>query len=64
MVEQLYRYAWGNNSKRATLKGRTCRVLHRLSMGSAQVEFADNGQREIVSRRALRKHAREERQNG
>lgn len=49
-----YRYAWGNNEKRATLHGRTCRVIHRGRPNSALVEF-DDGQREIVSRNALRK---------
>jgi len=49
-----YRYHWRNNSKRATLYGRTCRVLCRLSRNSAVVEF-DGGQREVVSRNALRR---------
>lgn len=50
----MYRYAWGNNPKRATLKGRRCRVLVTArTMGSVLVEF-ENGQREVVSRRALR----------
>lgn len=51
----LYIYRWGNNEKRASLKGRRCRVLARGSMNSALIEFCDNGQREIVSRNALRK---------
>lgn len=51
----LYRYIWGNNEKRATLKGRMCRVVARGKMNSALVEFADNGQREVVSRNALRR---------
>lgn len=50
----LYRYTWGNNAKRATMKGRTCRVLARGAMNSALIEFED-GQREVVSRNALRK---------
>jgi hypothetical protein len=49
-----YIYAWGNNPKRATLKGRRCRVVIRGSFGSCLVEFLDKGQREVVSRRALR----------
>lgn len=48
-----HRYAWKNNEKRRTLFGRACRVLHRLALGSVIVEF-ENGQRECVSRRALR----------
>lgn len=50
-----YRYAWKNNSKRKTLYGRECRVVVRSAMNSALVEFTDNGQREVVSRYALRK---------
>ena len=47
-------YSWGNNEKRESLKGRPCRILARGTMRSVMVEFAD-GQREIVSHRALRK---------
>jgi hypothetical protein len=50
-----YRFVWRNNSKRETLYGRTCVVLARLSLNSCVIEFCDNGQREIVSRNALRK---------
>ena len=58
MSEQLYTYAWGNNAKRKTMKGRTCRVIHRTRrMNSVYIEFTDTGQREIVSRNALRKLA-------
>lgn len=46
-------YYWGNNEKRRTLKGRRCRILARGKMRSVLVEF-ENGQREIVSYRALR----------
>jgi len=52
--ESLYRYAWHNNEKRATLFNRTCRVLRRWR-NSRLVEFLDNGQREVVSGNALRK---------
>lgn len=54
-------YAWGRdarpwqNGKRATLYGRRCRLLAvARRMGSVLVEF-ENGQRECVSRRALRR---------
>lgn len=50
-----YIYAWGNNAKRATLRGRVCTVLARGKMNSVAVEFLDNGQREIISGNALRK---------
>lgn len=49
-----YVYTWGNNAKRQTLKGRRCRILQRLTLNSAVVEF-ENGQREVISRNALRK---------
>lgn len=48
-----HEYVWGNNEKRATLKGRYCRILLKGGMRSVMVEF-ENGQREIVSHRALR----------
>lgn len=47
-------YVWGNNEKRASLKGRRCRIIVRGQvMRSVLVEF-ENGQREVVSYRALR----------
>jgi hypothetical protein len=49
----LYRYAWGNNPKRATMKGRLCRVIARGKKNSVMIEFED-GQREIVSRHSYR----------
>lgn len=49
-----YRYAWKNNTKRATLYKRACRVVARLARNSCIVEFV-NGQRECVSRNALRR---------
>ena len=54
MTIYCYRYAWGNNSKRAILKGRHCRVIARLALNSAVVEF-ESGQRECISRNALRR---------
>jgi hypothetical protein len=55
-VEYPYYYAWRNNEKRATLYKRKCRVVARGSMNSCLVEF-DNGEREIISRNAIRKNA-------
>ena len=46
-------YRWGNNAKRATMKGRECRILAKGRMGSILIEFLDNGQREITSWRAV-----------
>lgn len=47
-------YIWGNNAKRATMKGRPCKVIARGRMNSILVEFTDNGQREVTSRYAVR----------
>ena len=47
-------YAWGNNPKRATMKGRECVVLARGRKNSCLIRFLDNGQREIVSQYAVR----------
>ena len=54
MDKALYEYRWGNNPKRATLKGRLCKVVARLTLNSCIVEF-ENGQREVISRNALRR---------
>lgn len=51
----IYRYAWKNNEKRATMHNRWCFVIARGKQNSALIEFLDNGQREIVSRNALRR---------
>ncbi len=53
-MEYPYYFAWKNNSKRVTLYKRHCRVLARGAKNSCQVEF-ENGQREIISRNALRR---------
>jgi len=47
-------FVWGNNAKRATMCGRECRIVASGKMNSVLVEFA-NGQREVISRRALRR---------
>lgn len=58
-IEAVYVYRWGNNEKRATLKGRLCRVVVRSKrFNSCEVEFLDNGQREIISRNALKRVTR------
>jgi hypothetical protein len=49
-----YVYAWGNNPRRAELKGRTCRLVASGAMGTVLVEF-DGGERVTTSRRALRR---------
>ena len=54
MTAYLYIYSWRNNPKRETLYGRLCRVIFRSAKNSALVEF-ENGQREVISRNAIRK---------
>lgn len=54
MISYDYIYAWGNNTKRKTMKGRRCRVLARGRKNSIMIEF-ENGQREIVSRNSIKK---------
>lgn len=49
-------YAWRNNAKRALLYKRPCRIIAAGKLGSVLVEFEDGG-REVVSRRALRRLA-------
>ena len=49
-----YIYAWKNNPKRQSMYKKRCRILARGKMNSALVEF-ENGQKEIVSRNALRR---------
>lgn len=46
-------YAWGNNEKRAALKGRRCRILARGRMRSILVEF-ENGEKVVTSERAVK----------
>lgn len=47
-------YAWGNNERRAELKGRRCRIVARgTRMRSVELEF-ENGDRVITSERAVR----------
>lgn len=55
MSDTVYIYTWANNPKRATLRGRRCKVLARGALNSCRVEF-ENGQREIISRNALRRN--------
>lgn len=51
----VYVYAWGNNPRRAELKGRRCVVEARGSMRSVLVRFLDNGERVVTSARAVRR---------
>ncbi len=49
-----YVYVWGNNPRRAALKGRRCVVEARGRMGTVLVRFLDTGERVTTSGRALR----------
>ena len=51
---QIYRFAWGNNPKRAAMKGQIVPdTVQPEGWDRFLIEFG-NGQREITSRRALR----------
>ena len=51
----IYKYSWGNNPKRQTLKGRKCIVLCLGKKRSIAIKFVDNDQIECVSSRSIRK---------
>lgn len=51
----VYRYRWGNNPRRAELKGRACVLEASGRMGTVLVRFLDTGERVTTSRRALRR---------
>jgi hypothetical protein len=53
----VYVFAWGNNPRRAELKGRLCVVEARGAMSTVLVRFLDTGERVTTSRRALRHKA-------
>jgi hypothetical protein len=50
----IYVFAWGNNERRAALKGRRCHILARGRMNTVLVEFLDTGERVTTSSRALK----------
>jgi hypothetical protein len=50
----VYVFAWGNNPRRAELKGRRCVVETRGRMSTVLVRFLDTGERVTCSFRALR----------
>jgi hypothetical protein len=50
----IYRFAWGNNPKRLTMKNRECIIVARGAKNSCLVEFTDNKQREIISQNAIK----------
>ncbi len=58
MTATLYRFAWGAKSFRfnGARKDHRCRLVARLPMNSALVEWED-GTRDVISRNALRRAA-------
>lgn len=49
----IYVYRWGNNSRRAELKGRECVIEATGRMNTVLIRFLDTGERVTTSRRAL-----------
>ncbi len=45
-------FRWGNNPRRAQLKGRACRIEARGAKGSVLLHFKDTGERVVSSWRA------------
>jgi len=50
-----YTFAWGNNPRRAELKGRVCVVEASGPKQTVLIRFLDTGERVTTSVRALRK---------
>jgi hypothetical protein len=50
----VYEYAWGNNERRAALKGRRCVVEATGRLNTVLVRFLDTNERVTTSRHALR----------
>lgn len=57
MNEQAYVYVWGNNPRRAELKGRECIVLASGTMNSILVRFLDTGEQVLTSRNGIRRRS-------
>lgn len=60
MSNKVLVYVWGNNSRRAALKGRDCVVEARGAMNTILIRFLDNGERVTTSRYAVRIRIKEE----
>jgi len=54
IAELIYVFAWGNNERRAQLKGRRCVVEATGRKNTVLVRFLDTGERVTTSRRAIR----------
>jgi hypothetical protein len=55
VTDEIYTYGWGNNTRRAELKGRECVVLARGTMNSILLRFLDTGEQIVTSRNAVRR---------
>jgi len=53
-VAKVYVYAWGNNERRAALRGRRCVVEASGALATVLVRFLDTGERVTTSFRAVR----------
>jgi hypothetical protein len=51
----VYVYAWGNNERRAQLRGRECVIEARGAMRTILVRFLDTDERVTTSARAVRR---------
>lgn len=47
-------YRWGNNARRAELKGRACEILATGRKNSILVRFLDTGEKVVTSRYAVK----------
>lgn len=47
------KYLWGNNVRRAQLKGKACEIMARGKMGSILIRFSDTGEMVVTSWRAV-----------
>ena len=54
---QAHIYAWGNNPRRAELKGRECIVLTRGTMNMVLVGSLDTGEQVATSRNGVRRRS-------
>lgn len=58
-MEYPFEFNWRNNDKRASYKGRACRIVASGSLNSVLIEFID-GERMITSWFALKKKSEAE----
>lgn len=49
-----FTFVWGNNPRRAELKGRRCVIVAKGRMNTVLIRFLDTGEKVTTSRKALR----------